>query len=148
MLDLISYAFIYLIEAFIALSYFGYIFERKRSFSVLLCSTLIGYAACYGLFFLNSIIVNSISMFSANLIILLLNYNCNIRTGILQTAFFIFIGNITEVVVIMFLGVFNSDFSIFELNTNLLISICILSKLLYLIAAMFSARFFKPHKDV
>ena len=148
MLDLILYASIYLIEAFIALSYFGYLFERKRSFSVLLCSTFIGYAACYGLFFWDSIIVNSISMFCTNLIILLLNYNCNIRTGILQTAFFIFIGNITEVVVIMFLGIFNSNFSIFELSTNLFISICILSKLLYLIAAMFCARFFKPHKDV
>ena len=148
MLYLISYASVYLIEAFIALSYYEYIFERRRSFSVLLSSILIGYAACYGFFFLNSIIVNSISVFSVNLIILLLNYNCNIRTGILQAAFLSFIMTITEVIVLIFLGIFDANFNLFKLSTGGIFSVCILSKLLYLIVAMFSARFFKPHKDI
>ncbi|MGI5977597.1 MAG: sensor histidine kinase [Candidatus Limivicinus sp.] len=148
MIERICYAFVYLFEAFIAISYYEYIFERRTSIYTLLATAVIVYAVCYGTFFFDSMVINSVSMLGANFILLLVNYHCNLKTAILQTAFLSFIMTITEVVVIMFLGFFDSSFDVFGLSTRALLSICILSKLLYLIVAMFSARLFKPHKDV
>lgn len=143
----ICYLFAYVAEAIIALWYFESIFSRKKHFTAIILTTVVGYVLLYIISRFDIIAINTISFFLINSVILLINYHCAPKTTILHAAFLSFVMTTAEVLVALFMSLFAGDFSAYTYDIAVTVIMAILSKLLYLIFAMIGAKVFAPHKQ-
>ena len=144
--EIICYAILYLVEAVIAWLYFEYLFERKHNVYVTLSMFLGGYVLCFLIYEFNITWANTISFFVINLILAAICYCCGVKTAILHAAFLSFIMTISEIAIVLLIGLFGYEFDAYKYSFNIMLLLVILSKLLYMALAMLSARLFKPHK--
>lgn len=139
--ELVCYAVVYLAEAWIALMYFGYIYERKSSTRWLTASFAVG----YGLLFLVSradiMVLNAISFCLVNTGILFLNYQCRPLSAILQAGVMTVVMNISEIQILVLLKSIVPDYS---MNLSGMVALAVLSKLLYFLVMVLISRGLKP----
>lgn len=142
----ITYFFIFLTEAVIAYQYNRYLFPTKKS------PLYIGlfYFVCYTLllcvFNLGSALANTTGFFVSNAILSWRLFDCSAKAAALHAAFLSFIMSLAEVLVGLFLSLFTGDFAAFTYNTSVMITMVVMSKLLYYFLANMGARVFSPHK--
>lgn len=142
-----SYAVVYIAEAFIAWLYFEHLFARKREQKEIVVAFGISYFFLFAVYYLNITILNTISFFLLNAFLLYFLYYCAIKTAILHSAFLSFIMTIAEVLVGLVMAFFVGDFSAYTYDISVMIPMAIMSKLLYLFLALVSAHVFLPHKS-
>lgn len=146
--EIICYAVLYLVEALIAWLYFEYLFERKYNVYVTILAFIAAYFLCYLLFNLNVTWVNTASICTANFILAFFCYNCRAKSALLHAAFLSFIMTISEILVGLLLGILGCSFTANISEMKNLLTMMLLSKILYLLLMMLSARLFKPHKEI
>ncbi len=142
----ICYALLFLSEAVIVWLYFDYVFSLKKTLFVLHSSFFIGYAVLFGLSQFGSVVINAISFCVVNLTLVLANYKCKIRTGIFHAAYLTFIMLMAEVLVALLLSGRGYDFDAYTYDFFVMIVLTVLSKMLFLLLAVISARVFQKHK--
>ena len=143
----ISYAVVYIAEAFIAWLYFEYLFARKQELRGIAVVCGISYLFLFAIYFLNITVLNTISFFVVNTLLPCFLYHCAIKTAVLHSAFLSFIMTIAEVLIGLIMAFFVGDFSAYTYNISVMIPMAIMSKLLYLFLALVGARVFSPHKN-
>lgn len=146
--EIICYAILYLVEAVIAWLYFEYLFERKHNVYVTILAFIAAYFLCYLLFNLNFTWVNTACICTANFILVFFCYNCRAKSAILHAAFLSFIMTISEILVGLLLGILGCSYTVNISDMKNLLTMMVLSKILYLLLVMLSARLFKPHKEI
>lgn len=142
----VSYAIVYIAEAFIAWLYYEYLFARKRDLHIILALFVISYSSLFGIYQLGITVLNTVSFFVVNYILSYFLYHCAAQTAVLHSAFLSFIMTIAEVLIGLVMAVFVGDFAAYTYSVSVMIPMAIMSKLLYLLLALVGARVFSPHK--
>lgn len=140
------YLVAFLAEAMIVLWYMGDLFTERRKISQIVVFTLGGYLLLYAVQLLNITVLNTISFFVVNCLLMFFCYDCAIKTSILHSAFLSFIMTIAEVLIALFMSLIVGDFAAYTHDFRVLVTMAILSKFLYLVFAFIGARIFAPHK--
>lgn len=144
--EIFCFAALYVLEALIAWRYDGYIYPKARSDRFVLFGFSFGYCILFLISFYNSVAGNVAAFFAVNVSLLMLNYSCSIKTALLQGAFLTFVMSITEVLVNLLLTAILEDYNAYTYNFAAMVTLVVLSKLLYLFVANMAAKLFKPHK--
>lgn len=134
MISNICYAVVFLIEALISFYYFDFKFERKISAKFIPILIFISGLILYSLNLIGIPLINAISFYFCNFIVLIVCYNTNIKSAIFVNFVLIFFMIITELIVVFPSSVF-FQFSLFisQFDTFVLIIQAIISKLFYFI---------------
>lgn len=134
MISNICYAVVFLIEALISFYYFDFKFERKISAKFIPILIFISGLILYSLNLIGIPLINAISFYFCNFIVLIVCYNTNIKSAIFVNFVLIFFMIITELIVVFPSSVF-FQFSLFisQSDTFVLIIQAIISKLFYFI---------------
>lgn len=140
------YLVAFLAEAMIVLWYMGDLFTERRKISQIVVFTLGGYLLLYAVQLLNITVLNTISFFVVNCLLMFFCYDCAIKTSILHSAFLSFIMTIAEVLIALFMSLIVGDFAAYTYDLRVMVIMAILSKFLYLVLAVIGARVFTPHK--
>lgn len=144
----ICFAVLFATEALIAWLYLEHLFNRKKTFYSLLASFFIGYQLLFVFSLLDNTTVNAISFCIVNFCLMKYNYQCNIKTALLHTAFLCFIMIGAEILVALWISLYGYEFSAYTYNFRVMVLLVILSKLLYLLFSTIGSRIFPPHKRI
>lgn len=147
MQETITYALLYVVEAFIAGVYLDYLFESKRK----LWQRVLSYAICYGLLFavslLNSTVLNAVCFTAVNFLLILLNCRCGAKTALIHAAFLCFLVLAGELLVSLIITLLGYSFTEYTHNFSVMLTLIIWSKLLYMVFAAIGALVFSPFKQ-
>lgn len=143
----ICYAVIFAVEAALAWFYYSNIYSAKRSRSAFSMSFVLGYLFLFLLSIRATPALNLLMFFAVNFVLLLFNYKCSAKTGILQAAFLSFANGASEVLVNLILTTFSIDYNAYTYNFAAMLALVILSKLLYLVVVFLAAHIFKPQSS-
>lgn len=141
----ICYAVVFAVEAAIAWFYYGNIYSTKRTQSVCYLSFIVGYLLLFLLSGCEIPALNLLMFFCVNLTLLLFNYKCSAKAGILQAAFLTFSNGVSEVLVDLVLTSLGLDYNAYTYNFAVMLALVIISKLLYLAVIFLAVYIFKPH---
>lgn len=144
---LICYAFVFISEGFTAWIYFEQVFKRKSKLRILLVSFLIGYFALFVISQIEDVLINLLSFFVINCVLLFSNFACKKLIGIIQVAFLTVVMGGTEILAAVLLLPISHDFGAYKYDLSVMISFAVLGRLLYFSIMQISARLFKPTKD-
>lgn len=142
----ICYAALFAVEALIAWLYLEYLFRRKNSTIFLMSTFLGGYIFLFTISQLDNTTVNAVFFCCVNLVLIRLNYQCNVKTALLHTAFLCFVMVGAEILVALLISLFGYEFAAYTYDFGVMVVLVILSKLLYLVFSVVGSRFFSPHK--
>lgn len=143
----ICYATLFVAEALTAWLYLEYLFRKKKSIFFLILSFSIGYSFLFAISLLDNTTLNAIFFCFVNFALIEWNYQCNVRTALLHTAFLCFIMVGAEILVALLIGLFGYEFAAYTYNFRVMVVLVILSKLLYLMFSVIGSRIFAPHKN-
>ena len=144
----LCYAVVYIAEAITALWYMENLFTHKRRLSHIVLIAGLGYLLLYGVSLLEITVLNTVSFFLVNFVVLCTNYYCAKKTAILHSAFLSFIMTIAEILIAILISLFVNDFAAYTYNFSVMVIMAILSKSLYLVFALAGAKVFAPHKQI
>ena len=147
-IEILVFFILYLVEALIAWLYYEHLFERKQNIRITLFLFFIGYCICFFVYEMKITWVNVILFFSVNVVLSLELYDCKFKTSVIHAAYLSFLMSICEIIIVLMIGAFGYSFDAYQHNFNVMILLIVLSKLLYLLSAMISARIFKPYKHI
>lgn len=136
----ICYAVLFIVEAAIAWFYFSTIYTAIKSRILLWVEFSAGYFLLFMLSYYKIFALNSAMFFAVNLFLLIFNYNCSIKSGVLQAAFLAFSNGIAEVLSNFLLTFLGHDYDAYTYNFTIMVALIVLSKLLYLIIIFISAK--------
>ena len=140
------YAALFAAVALTAWLYLEYLFRRKRSAVFLIGTFLIGYVFLFVVSLLDNTTVNAAFFCFVNLVLIELNYQCNVKTALLHTAYLCFVMVGAEILVALLISLFGYEFAAYTYNFGVMVVLVILSKLLYLVFSVVGSRVFSPHK--
>lgn len=140
----ICYAVVFAVEAAIVWFYYGNIYSVKKDQPIFSLSFVLGYLLLFLLSRHATPALNLLMFFFVNLILLLFNYKCSVKAGILQAAFLTFSNGASEVLVNLILTFLSLDYSAYTYNFTIMLALGIVSKLLYLVIVFFATHILKP----
>lgn len=140
----ICFAVLFVVEAAIAWFYCGSVFPKIKSGLSFWSSLCIGYGFLFVLSSRSIPAVNLLMFAIVNLALMLYNYKCSIKSGLLHAFFLTFVNGVSEVIVNLVLMAFGSTYNEYTYNFATMLALVILSKLLYLIIVFLAAHFLEP----
>lgn len=146
MKEQLCYAVIYIVEALIVWLYYDSIFAKRRSRAAVLLSYSIVYAVMFSASLFNQSMVNMLSFFLGHVLIAFYNYDCGFKTSVFQSAVLTFAMATTEIAVNLLLTACGYDYAAYTYNLSAMITLSVLSKLLYFVVTIIMAHIFKPHR--
>ena len=144
--ETICYAALFVAEALTAWIYLDYLFRQKKSSFFLICSFFSGYTILFGISEFDNTTLNAFFFCIVNYSLIILNYQCNVRTALLHTAFLCFIMVGAEILVALIISLFGYEFSAYTYDFAVMVALIVLSKILYLMFSVIGSRIFAPHK--
>lgn len=148
MKESICYAILFAAEAVIASSYCDYLFPRKNTLVQICFSFFLGYAVLFAISRLDITAANAISFCVVNYLLIVYNYICTNKTALLHAAFLSFAMSIAEILVALLISCFGFGFAEYANNFSVMVTLMIISKLLYFALSIVAARFFLPKKHL
>ena len=146
MWEIITFALVYMVEAFITGIYLNYLFERKRK----LWQRIGSFALAYGLLFaisrLDRTVLNALSFTAVNFVLILFNCRCGKKLALIHSAFLCFLVLAGELLVTLAITLFGYSFTEYTHNFAVMLTLMIWSKLLYMVFATIGALIFSPFK--
>lgn len=136
----ICYAVLFVVEAAIAWFYFSTIYTATKSRFFLWIEFSMGYFLLFILSYYKTFALNAAMFFVVNFFILIVNYNCSVKSGVLQAAFLAFSNGITEVLSNFLLTFLGHAYDAYTYNFTIMVALIVLSKLLYLVIIFISAK--------
>lgn len=140
------YAANFAAEAITAWLYFSYIYKQEKCNLYTFISFALGYTLLFLFFQLDSVLINVVSLFVVNTVILFLNYTCEVKSSMLHSAFLTLMMGISEILVNLFITYLTDDYTAYTHSLSAFISLTVSSKLLFFFITVVAARLFKPHK--
>lgn len=148
MISSICYASLFLVEAFISFYYFGTKFETKvKNITLIITFTLFGILS-FAFSRINSFpILNAVIYILTNYLILTFCYRTNLKSRIFNTLALTVLMIVSETIVMSFLTfLFDSNIEQIVPNDTYLISLTVLSKLVFFFSVYFLAKFTTKEK--
>ena len=146
--ELLMTALVLLSEAFIVHSYSSYLFSNKSTKLKTLCAYLAGYTCLLLLAVLvGNPIINAIAYTVVNLLIFNAFFLCGFVSGIFHSIVLTALMCLSEVLCTVVISLYTQDYSAFLTRASVFAAIAILSKLIYVLLCVISARAFLPHKS-
>lgn len=143
----VCYAVVFAVEAATAWFYYSSIYAAKRNRTSIYISFFLGYLLLFLLSGHDVPGLNLAMFFVVNLVLLLFNYRCSIKSGILQSAFLSFSNGVSEVLVNLVLTTISSDYNAYTYNFTMMLALGIVSKLLYLVIVFLAVHIIKPQTE-
>ena len=135
MISSICYALVFLIEELISFYYYDFKFERKISAKFIPIFILSSGLILYAINFIEIPLINAISFYVCNFIVLIVCYNTNIKSAIFSNSVLVFFMIITELIVVFpFSVLFHFSLFVSQTDAFILIIQAIISKLFYFIS--------------
>lgn len=135
MISNICYFLVFLIEALISFYYFDFKFERKIFSKLIPLFIFSSGLILYAINFIGIPLINAISFYICNFIVLIICYNTHIKSAIFANFILIFFMIITELIVVFpFSVLFHLSLFVSQSDTFVLIIQAIISKLFYFIS--------------
>ena len=144
----VCYAAGFIAEAFTVWLYLDYLFPRKKSTWAIAINFALGYLFLIMISHFNNTTLNAIFCCIINYTIIMLSFQCSLKVALLHTAFLCFIMTGSEIIVALMSGIFGFEFSSYTHNFYALVTLTILSRLLYLAFSIIGSRFFAPDKQL
>ena len=146
--ELLMTALVLLSEAFIVQSYCGYLFSNKSTKLKTACAYLVGYVILLILaVFLGNLYVNALSYTLVNLIILYGFYVCGFVSAIFHSIVLTALMCLSEVLCTVVISLYTQDYSAYQVRISVFVALFVISKLIYVLLCVISARAFLPHKS-
>ncbi len=146
--ELLMTALVLVSEALIVNSYSSYLFSYKSTKLKTMCAYLVGYVILLILaVFLGNLYVNALSYTLINLIILYRFYVCGFVSASFHSVILTAFMCLSEVLCTVVISLYTQDYSAFLTRASVFAAIAILSKLIYVLLCVISARAFLPHKS-
>lgn len=146
--ELMMTALVLLSEAFIVQSYCGYLFSNKSTKLKTTCAYLVGYVILLILaVFLGNLYVNALSYTLVNLIILYGFYVCGFVSAIFHSIVLTALMCLSEVLCTVVISLYTQDYSAYQVRISVFATLFVISKLIYVLLCVISARAFLPHKS-
>ncbi len=147
MFENLCHAVVFFSEALTAKIYFDLLFERKNKKDFMYISFSILYGLLFLIFNRFGVLVNVLSFFATNAIILILNYRCSVLSSIMHSAYMSFVMTTSEYFIAILMALFFKDYNAYTYNFVALITLSSLSKVVYFWAMIISAKIFRPQKS-
>lgn len=144
----VCYAAGFIAEAFTVWLYLDYLFPRKKSTWAIAINFALGYLFLIMISHFNNTTLNATFCCIINYTIIMLSFQCSLKVALLHTAFLCFIMTGSEIIVALMSGIFGFEFSSYTHNFYALVTLTILSRLLYLAFSIIGSRFFAPDKQL
>lgn len=144
----ICYAILFFAEAIIAWLYCDYLFPKKNNFVRISIFFFLGYSVLFAVSRLNITAANAISFCIVNYLLIVYNYICTRKTALLHAAFLSFAMSIAEILVALLISCFGFGFAEYTNNFSVMVTLMIISKLLYFAFSIIATRFFLPKKHL
>lgn len=142
----ICYAIIFIAEAIIAWLYFSHMFRPKIANRAVTLFFLFGYSILFALSRVDLVVVNAGAFFVINAVIVLICFDCGLKSAILQAAILTIMNGATEILVNLFITyIFSRDYDAYSYSFSDLVMLSVLSKLLFFVVAIVSAKAFQPN---
>lgn len=140
------YAVIYLVESVITYLYFEYVYSPRKRLPLVVTSFTVSYLVLYLISWFSNAQLNIFSFCIANFFILIFCYECNLLSGIFQAAFLTLTIASTEILTNLIITSILGDYIAYTHNLAALISLSVISKILYLFVTFLASRLLKPQK--
>ena len=135
-------------ELFIVYIYADYLFEEKFEHGKTLTAYIIGYLLIYIVYiFVKNVAVNCALHFIINFTIFGLVYYCGLAAALFNSAVLTAFMVLSEVASSAILNTSSGIIDAYTYSSISLVSLCVLSKLLYMIFCVIGAKAFEPHKS-
>ncbi|MCH5296706.1 MAG: GHKL domain-containing protein [Ruminococcus sp.] len=142
MISELCYAIVFIIETIISIFYFNKKFRLKRNYGFVFIIASISSFVSFSIAKLNIPLLNLLSFFIFNFIIIILCYEVNIKSSLFHPFLLISFMIVTEILVFFVFSVlFSIDLDACFRDQYILIIQASISKLLYFIVVYFSAKF-------
>lgn len=145
---LICYAFVLTSEGVTAWIYFEQVFKRKSKPRILLVSFLIGYFALFVISQIEDVLINLLSFFVINCVLLFLNFTCKKWIGFLQIGYLTSVMGGTEILAAVLLSLISHDFGAYRYDLPVMIAFAVLGRLLYFFAMQIGVHITKPTRSI
>lgn len=145
---LICYAFVLVSEGVTAWIYFEQVFKRKSKPRILLVSFLIGYFALFVISQIEDVLINLLSFFVINCVLLFLNFTCKKWIGFLQIGYLTSVMGGTEILAAVLLSLISHDFGAYRYDLPVMIAFAVLGRLLYFFAMQIGVHITKPTRSI
>ena len=147
MIEIISYAVIYIVEALIAWQYFSSVFLSKYNKKTTALVLTLSYAIMFAISRLGLYWLNTLSFFFGNLFCIHVLFQVDHRKSLFHTLALTVAMNVTELLMIYILAWIYKDFSSFSSDITTLILLAISSKILYYLLIQLVVRLLKGRKE-
>ena len=147
MIEIISYAIIYIVEALIAWQYFSSVFISKYSKKTTALVLTLSYAIMFAISRLGLYWLNTLSFFFGNLFCIHVLFQVDHKKSLFHTLALTVAMNVTELLMIYILAWIYKDFSAFSSDITTLILLAISSKILYYLLIQLVVRLLKGRKE-
>lgn len=147
MVEIISYAVIYIVEALIAWQYFSSVFLSKYNKKTTALVLTLSYAIMFAISRLGLYWLNTLSFFFGNLFCIHVLFQVDHRKSLFHTLALTVAMNVTELLMIYILAWIYKDFSSFSSDITTLILLAISSKILYYLLIQLVVRLLKGRKE-
>lgn len=141
-------AFVLISEAFIVHSYNSYLFSYKSTKLKTAYAYLVGYAVLLFLaVYVNNPVFNAIAYTIVNLLILYGFFLCGFVSAAFHSTILTALMCLSEVLCSIIISFYTSDYSAYQRRVSVFASFLVISKLLYILLCILSAKAFSPHKS-
>ena len=147
MIEIISYAVIYIVEALIAWQYFSSVFLSKYNKKTTALVLTLSYAIMFAISRLGLYWLNTLSFFFGNLFCIHVLFQVDHKKSLFHTLALTVAMNVTELLMIYILAWIYKDFSSFSSDITTLILLAISSKILYYLLIQLVVRLLKGRKE-
>lgn len=147
MIENISYAAIYIVEALIAWQYFSYVFIPKHNKKTTGLLLVLSYSIMFAISRLDLFWLNTMSFFLGNLFCIYVLFEVDLKKSLFHTLVLTVAMNVTELVMIYILAWIYKDFSTFHHNFTTLIVLAVSSKILYYLVVLLVILFINGRKE-
>lgn len=148
LLNSIILAMVFISEALTVHAYADYLFSPKQGRSRIAITFFAGYLIAYLVLLIwDNTLLNALSYYAVNLIILYTIYSCGFITVLFHAAVVTALMALSEVFTDLLISIFTNDFLSYTYRLSVLVAFFIVSKLFYVILCFVGARLFSPHKS-
>ena len=141
----LCYFIVFFAEGLIAWQYMFMLFEAKNGNGLLCLSSSVCYMTLYVISRqIDNMAVNGLAFMAGNLFLLYFNYSRNIRTCFLHSLYMSLIMILTEFLPAILLSAVFGDYTAYTYRFSAMISLAVLSKMLYFWLMVLSTKIFHP----
>ena len=147
MIDRWIIPWVYAVEGIIAVQYFRYLFSKKVGPVQLSAAFFFGYALIYGLSLFDNVILNVVDFFVMNLFLQICCFQVGLKAALFHSGIMTFVMTASEFIMNLLLTAIVGDYSAYEYNLLVCITLGLLSKPLFLFVMQSVARVIGPKQE-